>query len=281
MKNILITGGTGSLGRELTKQLYENFNLNLFTLSRDEMKQKDYMRDFPHVHCTLGDIRDYDRLKFLIKDAEIDTIFHLAALKHVDLLEYIPEEALATNVQGTLNIAKAAIEGNVKNVAFSSSDKAVAPVNTYGLTKALGEKICHSHNNSKISMKVFRWGNVLGSRGSVIHEFKRTLLERGIVEITDQRMTRFWIKLESAAQFMISNIEECPEKVGIPTMKAANIMRLAHTVATHLGVPYKVREVGIRSGEKIHESITLGICSQSADQYTDEELLGLVKSVLC
>lgn len=286
MKNILITGGTGSLGKELTRHLCKNVNYHIVSLSRSELGIKNCLSEFKsekNVHYTICDIRDKERVKSVIHQARIDTIFHLAALKHVDVIESMPEEAIKTNVIGTLNVIESAIEsGRVRNIGFSSSDKAVFPINAYGHTKALGEKLCASISSHLMRIKVFRWGNVVGSNGSVLHIFKKSLLEKREVNITDMKMTRFWVSLENVAKFMIDQINKPSEFIAIPPMLSAEVVELAHAVAAYLGIDeYIVNEIGIRPGEKLHEHITETQCSEHYERYTREELMQLVGDILC
>ncbi len=279
--SVLIIGGTGTLGQELTRQLLERGELSIRVLSRCELKQKEMSEKFrdKRLSFTLGDVRDLSTVRGAMRG--IHTVFYVAALKHVDTLEFNPEEAVKTNVLGTMNVADAAQSEGVRYVAFSSTDKAVAPINAYGMSKALAEKILLNRNrNGKTSFSVFRWANVMGSRGSVIPLFAETLKSQGVAYITDPEMTRFWIRIEDAARFMIEHHWKA-NGVMIPPMKAASVLRVIDRIAAHCGLDeYQVKRIGIRPGEKLHETITEGISSDTAEKYSDEELDGLLESVL-
>lgn len=258
-KSILITGGTGSFGKMFIKAIlkkYQNFE-RIIIFSRDELKQFEMMNTEPfndrRLRYFIGDVRDQDRLMRAFDG--VDFVVHAAALKQVPACEYNPFEAIKTNVLGAQNIINAAIERNVKKVIALSTDKACAPANLYGATKLCSDKLFIAGNNYVGShdtrFSVVRYGNVAGSRGSVIPYFRK-LIASGVeyLPITDTRMTRFWLKLEEAVEmvataFEIMNGGELFVKK-IPSMK---ITDLAQAVAPNLGI----KEIGIRPGEKIHE----------------------------
>jgi UDP-N-acetylglucosamine 4,6-dehydratase len=277
--NILVVGGTGTLGRELIKHYTEHGHA-VYCLSRDELKQQELKKLHPEVNFILGDVRD----GLPLIQAPVDILYYVAALKHIDVLENNIEQALSTNVLGTIKTAKDAIKMGIPKFAFSSTDKAVAPINVYGHTKALCEKYLAHLNavQSETKFYVFRWGNVIGSRGSVVHAFAKSILEKKPVNITDKYMTRFWIRIEDAVKFMVSKTEGKPKSdVLIPDMKAASVLSLLDAVAKKVGVyDYSCKTTGIRPGEKIHETICNGLSSQFADRYTDQELLSLLEGVL-
>lgn len=266
---ILITGITGTLGTEITKILLGE-NHDVIGYSRDEQKQ----RVFPYKDkCTmyLGDVRDKDRL--LEASRGVDLVFHFAALKCVDSLEENPEESVATNIIGTQNVLYAQRINEIPKVCFASTDKAVSPINVYGMSKGISERLVLRNPNNVVC----RYGNVIGSRGSVIPMFEKTLKEQQLVNITSTEMTRFWIKIEDAADFVFHS---GLTKVGlqIPFMKASSIVRVANAVANKVGVdPYRILHVGIRPGEKLHESLEQGVNSFECDQYTDQELMELIQ----
>lgn len=261
MKSLII-GGTGTLGQELTRQLLQEVDNEVVILSRCELKQRQMYEAFNRdvrIKFVLGDIRDKTTLTRAIFGRGFDVIFHVAALKHVDVLEENPEESVATNVLGTINVADVAIEAQVPHVVFSSTDKAVDPINAYGMSKGLSEKILYRRNEIQTSTKfcVFRWGNVIGSRGSAIHFFAKTLKETNTVFLTDSRMTRFWIKIEEAVRFMLDNYKTAPlAAAAIPEMRSAPIYTLACAVAQHVGAKdMNIVNIGFRRGEKMHEQI--------------------------
>lgn len=264
-----ITGITGTLGTEVTRILLAE-NHEVIGYSRDEQKQRVFKyRD----KCTmyLGDVRDKDRLLEASRGADI--IFHFAALKCVDSLEENPEESVATNIIGTQNVLYAQRINGILKVCFASTDKAVSPINVYGMCKGISEKLV-LRNPSNV---VCRYGNVIGSRGSVIPMFEKTLRDDQLVNITSTEMTRFWIKIEDAAEFVFhSGLTKCG--LQIPFMKAASVVRVANAVANKVGVnPYRILHVGVRPGEKLHERLQQGLDSFHCDQYTDQELMEMIK----
>lgn len=283
----IIVGGTGTLGRELTKQLlWADPEAKITCFSRDEMKQQQMRSEYPTVRYVIGDVRDRRTLDQVIAGHE--AVFHVAALKHVDVVESNPVEAIKTNILGTINVAEAALAAGARYVVFSSTDKAVLPINTYGHTKAICERYLLGLNTAQSATRfsVFRWGNVLGSRGSVIHAFAKSLTETKKICLTHSEMTRFWIHIEDAVGFMMSRYETAAlNRVQIPEMKAAKVLRLAEAIAKAKGVKkYSVEVVGIRVGEKIHEQLESNhefcLRSDNSPQYSDEELLAMVRAVV-
>ena len=283
--NVLIIGGTGTLGHALVPRLLrEGHNVTVF--SREEIKQKKMASLYPECRYVLGDIRDYESLvpHCFGKTA----VFHLAAMKHVDLAEVNLTECIKINLLGSMNVAKACLEAGVDYAVLSSTDKAVLPINAYGHCKALSERIFFDANGKGHTLfSVFRWGNVLGSRGSVLHAFTETLKKEKKVYITHFDMTRFWIHIEDAAAFMLSNYAfGNNNQVYIPPMKAAPLVALASATAQYLGVSdYKIESIPIRPGEKLHEWLdyhdpNFEMKSNNSEVYTDEELLGLVARTL-
>lgn len=281
-QEILIVGGTGTLGKALLELIGKNPTYKITVLSREELKQKNLMPKYPNVRFVIGDVRDYDSLAphCLGKDA----VFHLAAMKHVEMAETNSEESIKINLLGSMNVARAAINGGARVCVLSSTDKAVLPINNYGMCKALSEKHFFYLNDVQKITKfgVFRWANVLGSRGSVIHAFLKSLKEKRQVDITDARMTRFWIDIKDAARFILDSYENASvDAPMIPNMKAKSIMKIADLCAQHLEIrDYKVNITGIRPGEKIHEVIYSSheIClrSDEAEEYTDDEILSMI-----
>ena len=252
-KTILLTGGTGSFGRAFVRRALECRSVVVRVFSRDEMKQAELREDFgdAQVRYMIGDVRDKDRVARAAQDADI--IVHAAALKQVPACEYNPFEAVQTNVVGAQNIVDAAIAANVPTVVGLSTDKAVNPVNLYGATKLCAEKILIQGNayatRSKAKLSCVRYGNVVGSRGSVVPLFHRQR-ERGRLTITDERMTRFWITLDQSVEVVLRAIELAQGgEIFVPKIPSMRILDLAEAVA-----PDVPREVtGIRPGEKLHE----------------------------
>ncbi len=257
-KTILLTGGTGSFGKAFIKEIVLNHNVkSLRIYSRDELKQsllqEKYKGHSDILRFFIGDVRDGQRLK---RAAEgVDFIIHAAALKQVPSSEYNPFEAIKTNILGTQNVIEAAIDCNVPKTIFISTDKAVNPVNLYGATKLCAEKIVIQGNSyaggRDVRFAVVRYGNVMGSRGSVIPLFKKQS-KMGEVTLTDKKMTRFWLKIEDGVRFVINSLELMNGgEIFVPKIPSMKISDLALTLAPKA----KVKIVGIRPGEKIHETL--------------------------
>jgi UDP-N-acetylglucosamine 4,6-dehydratase len=258
-KNIFITGGTGSFGNELTEVLVNNYKPNkIIIFSRDEfkqyiMKQKFPESKYPCMRYFVGDVRDYDRL--LMATRNVDVLFHAAAMKQVDTVEYNPLEAIKKNINGTENIVTVSIMNNIKKVIGISTDKCVSPINLYGATKLCLEKLI-IHGNVMSGDKgpdfsVLRYGNVFGSRGSVAPLFLKQK-ETGELTITDERMTRFTLSLRQAINFVLntSSIMKGGE-VFVPKLPSYNILQLAKCI----GPDCKIKVIGKRPGEKLHEAM--------------------------
>jgi UDP-N-acetylglucosamine 4,6-dehydratase len=258
-KAILVTGGTGSFGQKFTEILLKNYEpKKIVILSRDEFKQYQMAKKFSDrkypIRYFLGDVRDKDRLFRAFEG--IDYVVHAAALKQVPALEYNPTEAVKTNVVGADNIVDAAIDAKVKKVIALSTDKAVNPINLYGATKLVAEKIfiaANAYAGGRVKFAVVRYGNVIGSRGSVIPLFLK-LKEQGIQEIpiTDTRMTRFWITLAESVDLVLKALEESEGgEVFVPKIPSMRII----DVAKAINPSCRFKTVGIRPGEKIHETL--------------------------
>jgi UDP-N-acetylglucosamine 4,6-dehydratase len=257
--NILITGGTGSFGRKFTEIILKEYHpKKLIIFSRDELKQFEMSqifsdREYDCIRYFIGDVRDIKRLQRAMHD--VDVVVHAAALKQVPACEYNPFEAIQTNIIGTKNVIDSAIDCGVQRAIMVSTDKAVNPINLYGATKLCAEKIFVQGNSysgaggSRFSCS--RYGNVVGSRGSVIPLFLKQR-QNGSITITDERMTRFWITLEQGVRFVIRCIEAMHGgEVFVPKIPSMRIMDLAKVVAPKC----KIEFVGIRPGEKVHESL--------------------------
>ena len=255
-KNILITGGTGSFGKKYTEIILSKFKPNkIIIFSRDELKQYEMSQEFndPCMRYFIGDVRDGVRLKEAMDG--VDFVIHAAALKHVPVAEYNPMECIKTNIDGAQNVIEAAIACEVDKVIALSTDKAANPINLYGATKLASDKLFVAANNMvgsrKTRFSVVRYGNVTGSRGSVIPFFKK-LLDEGATElpITDVKMTRFLITLEDGVNFVLKNFERMyGGEIFIPKIPSMYMTELAKAIAPNL--PHKI--IGIRPGEKLHE----------------------------
>ena len=255
----LVTGGTGSFGKEFVRTVIARWTpRKLIIFSRDELKQYEMAQEFspvtyPFMRYFIGDVRDAARLEMAMRD--VDVVIHAAALKHVPIAEYNPMECVKTNIVGAENVVNAAIKRGVSKVVALSTDKAANPINLYGATKLASDKIFVAANNLSgrdgCRFSVVRYGNVVGSRGSVI-PFFRKLIDEGTdhLPITDPRMTRFWITLPQGVNFVLSALEQTKGgEIFVPRIPATTITLLASSMAPDL--PQKV--VGIRPGEKLHE----------------------------
>ncbi|MBI5741710.1 MAG: SDR family NAD(P)-dependent oxidoreductase [Nitrospirae bacterium] len=266
-KNILLTGAAGTVGRELVRQLiaFGPSELRLMDNNETEMffLMEEYRND--HVFCFLGDIRDRDKLEKLSKD--VDIIIHSAAFKHVYLSEYNPFDVVQTNIIGVENIIRAATSGNVKLLLFTSSDKAVNPTNVMGTSKLMGERLITAasavRNNSNTIFSSTRFGNVLGSRGSVVPLFMKQIRKGGPVTITDKRMTRFVMTIEEAARLVLQSVLIAKGgEVFITKMPVVRIPDLAEAMIKLLAPKYgykpadiKTVEIGMKAGEKLYEEL--------------------------
>jgi UDP-N-acetylglucosamine 4,6-dehydratase (inverting) len=254
-KVILVTGGTGSFGRKFTEVVLKEYDVAaLRILSRDELKQLQMAQQFnnPRMRFFIGDVRDKDRLHRAMNG--VDIVVHAAALKQVPAAEYNPLEAVKTNVLGAANVIDTAIDNDVKKAMFISTDKAVHPVNLYGATKLVAEKLFiqgNAYSAGRTFLSCVRYGNVMGSRGSVIPLFLQQR-ESGTITITDERMTRFWITLEGGVRFVISCIERMVGgEVFVPKTPSMRLMDIVRTIA-----PEARKEIiGMRPGEKLHEEL--------------------------
>jgi UDP-N-acetylglucosamine 4,6-dehydratase len=274
-KRVLITGGTGSWGQELTRKLLLKKPKEIRIFSRNEAAQVDMQRtlDFhPCLSFIIGDIRDFEALDQAC--VNIDYVFHLAALKHVPICEMQPNEALKTNVIGTENVIKASIKQCVKKVIDVSTDKAVDPINFYGMTKAFGEKLMIRANylSEKTRFVCIRGGNVLGTNGSVVPFFKKQISSGKDVTITSKDMTRFFLTISEAISLLLKAAQESiGGETFVMKMKACRIIDLAKVLGKNLtnrSITFK--EIGIRPGEKLHEVLVSSYESPHTYQYTEQ-----------
>jgi UDP-N-acetylglucosamine 4,6-dehydratase/5-epimerase len=258
--SILITGGTGSFGRKCVEILLKHYEpKRLVVFSRDEQKHVDMERNqfpnsrHPQLRYFVGDVRDLPRLQRALRG--IDVVIHAAAMKHVPMAEYNPQECIATNVIGAQNVISACIDVGVERIIALSTDKAVSPVNLYGATKLCSDKLFVAANalagGDGPRFSVVRYGNVVGSKGSVIPFFLRER-EKGVLPVTDRRMTRFWITLDQGADFVLKSLSGMHGgEIFVPKLPSMRLMDLAKTI----GPDCRIEDVGIRPGEKLHESL--------------------------
>ena len=271
-KNILITGGTGSLGKELTRTILSNWPdvRRLIIYSRDEQKQFQMAQDFPAdqypaIRFFIGDVRDLERMERAFND--VDCVIHAAAMKHVHIAEYNPDECVKTNIGGAENVIKAAMSCGVKDVVALSTDKACAPINLYGATKLTSDKLFIAANNIKgkqdVKFSVVRYGNVMGSNGSVMPFFLKRK-ETGVLPITDPTMTRFNISLADGVKMVLHALEHAwGGELFVPKIPSYRITDLAQAIGPECEHPV----IGIRPGEKIHEEMIT-----SSDSFTTYDL---------
>jgi len=256
-KTVLVTGGTGTFGRAfVTTLLGDPAVKKIIVFSRDEFKQGEMQRELQDTHDRLrfflGDVRDLARLERAFQG--VDIVVHAAALKQVPALEYNPMEAVKTNIIGTQNVIDAALDNNVEKVLLVSSDKAAHPVNLYGATKLCAEKLCIAANayrsqDQRTALSVLRYGNVLGSRGSLVEIIKRQRVA-GVITLTDERMTRFWVTIERVMEHVMRTLE-CMRggEIFVPKMKSLRVVDAMRAIAPEC----EIKTIGIRPGEKLHE----------------------------
>jgi UDP-N-acetylglucosamine 4,6-dehydratase/5-epimerase len=255
-KTVLVTGGTGSFGNKVAKYLESQSPKRIIIYSRDEKKQYEMQKQHPDYHYVIGDVRDKERIFQACRG--VDFIFHAAALKHVPACENYPYEAVKTNIIGSNNVCEAAIYNNVEKVVALSTDKAVKPINAMGLSKSMMEKIVCSQNQQAIGT-VFccvRYGNVMGSRGSVIPFFRQLLSEKKSLTITDEKMTRFMMTLDESVDLVLYAMKNAiGGEVFVKKSPACLVTDLARTMIKKYGDGdiSRIKTVGIRPGEKIDE----------------------------
>jgi UDP-N-acetylglucosamine 4,6-dehydratase/5-epimerase len=281
---VLILGATGTLGRAMIKELLENGSAReIRCVSRDELKLSELKKEFNDIRIKtfIGDIRDKTSIAPQFRG--VDTVFHFAALKRIPEMEAQPVECLKTNVLGTLNAAELARDYGIKDFIFSSTDKAALPINAYGKAKGLSEDILFSMNGGATNFSVYRWGNIVSSRGAVTHAFSEAAVKGEPAKITDPEMTRFWIKIESAVKFILSSYAIPSNEPKIPKMKAARVVRVLEAICKIKGASVNYVITGIRPGEKLHENIVFERdkaqqpSSFTSPWYTDDELVELLE----
>jgi UDP-N-acetylglucosamine 4,6-dehydratase len=268
-KSILITGGTGSFGKRFVKILLERYNVKkIVVFSRDELKQSEMSNELikykKKLRFFIGDIRDLQRLKFALN--EVDIVIHAAALKQVPTAEYNPFEVVKTNIIGTQNVIEAVVESKVERAIALSTDKAAAPINLYGASKLSADKIFVAANNySKKKFSVVRYGNVMMSRGSVIPLFIEQS-KNGVITLTDKRMTRFSITLDQGVDFVIQCLNKMwGGELFVPKIPSYKIIDVAKAFAPNC----KIKFLGLRPGEKIHEEMITSSDSFNTLEYKD------------
>lgn len=256
--DVLVTGGTGSFGKAFIRHLLDEHDpARVVIFSRDELKQYEVRQLFnndPRLRWFIGDIRDVDRLRRAMHGVKY--VVHAAALKQVDTAEYNPFEYVQTNVAGSQNVVEAAIDTGVEKVVALSTDKASSPINLYGATKLVADKLFVSANHyaahHPARFAVVRYGNVMGSRGSVIPFFAKLAAEGKSLPITDKRMTRFWISLPQAVRFVVDSFSlMAGGELYVPRIPSMRVIDLATAIAPEA----TTHEIGVRPGEKLHEEM--------------------------
>jgi UDP-N-acetylglucosamine 4,6-dehydratase len=275
-QSILITGGTGSFGKKYVKTIFARYKpKRVVVFSRDELKQVEMQRefDYPQMRYFIGDVRDVDRLMQAMRG--IDCVIHAAALKHVPVAEYNPTECIRTNVHGAENVIRAAIENEVHKVIALSTDKAANPLNLYGATKLASDKLFVAANNiaggHRTQFAVVRYGNVVGSRGSVVPLYRKLLSENATdLPITHPDMTRFWITLQQGVDFVLTNFERMQGgEIFIPKIPSIRLTDLTEAMAP--GMPTRI--IGIRPGEKLHELMCAADDSYNTLEFHDHYVI--------
>ncbi|SDZ33561.1 UDP-N-acetylglucosamine 4,6-dehydratase [Evansella caseinilytica] len=272
-KVILVTGGTGSFGKKFIEVVLRQDVKKVIVFSRDELKQYEMAQEYtnPRIRFFIGDVRDKERL-YRAFDG-VDIVIHAAAMKQIGACEYNPFEAVKTNINGAQNIIEAAIDRGVKRVIALSTDKACSPINLYGATKLTSDKLFVAANSyvgdKETKFSVVRYGNVVGSRGSVVPFFKK-IRATGKIPITDERMTRFWISLEMGVRFVIDNLKRMQGgEVFVPKIPSMKVTELAAAIAPEC----EIEIVGIRPGEKLHEAMITEDDARQTLEYEDYYLI--------
>lgn len=284
MSKAIIVGGTGTLGQAMTKALLKKgFEVTVF--SRSEHKQHEMKRTFPQCRYIIGDARDFSSLDKAMHGHDICFAFH--AMKHVDICELHPEESIKTNIMGNINIRDAVLKHQVPFCVFSSTDKAVDPINVYGNCKAIAEKIMMQANGRGTLFTNFRWGNILNSNGSIIPIFIKKLKNREPVQLTHPEMTRFFLKIETAVNFILENYWIPNSDCYFPSCKSAKIVDVINTLGLILDVEPVIEVVGLRPGEKLHEVLRSAhsekgaiSSNDTANFLTEGELIDLLEELV-
>jgi UDP-N-acetylglucosamine 4,6-dehydratase len=279
-KSILLTGGTGSFGQKFVEMILKKFPKikKLIIFSRDELKQHNMQikypeKRYPQLRFFLGDVRDYERLKHALYG--VDYVIHAAALKQVDTAEYNPFEAIKTNILGAENIIRASIDNSVKKVMAISTDKAANPINLYGATKLCSDKLFIAANNFKgkkdVEFSLTRYGNVIGSRGSVLHVFQKLIKSNSnFLTITHPQMTRFWLKIETGVEFVFKNFSRMQGgEIFIPKIPSVKITDVAKSFDKNI----KLKIIGMKPGEKIHEILLPRDSSHHSIEFKDHYVI--------
>ena len=255
-KTILITGGTGSLGKALIKRL-KQFN-KIIVYSRDEGKQALIFGDNPEIIRVIGDIRDYDKLNVTLKRYKVDYIIHTAALKRIDDMEFYPDECVKTNIAGSENVARAALENNVEKCILVSTDKACQPVNVYGSSKFIAERIFtnYDYNSKSTIFSSVRYGNVIASRGSFIPLWLDMIKKGQTLKVTSENMTRFLFTLDNAVDAVLGAlINSLGGEVFVPQINSYTLPSCIKALESILSTKCKTIITGLRPGEKLHEDM--------------------------
>ena len=255
-KTILITGGTGSLGQALIKRLKHSNKIIVY--SRDEGKQALIFGDNPEIICVIGDIRDYDKLNVTLKRHKVDYIIHTAALKRIDDMEFHPDECVKTNIAGSENVARAALENNVKKCILVSTDKACQPVNVYGSSKFIAERIFtnYDYNSKSTIFSSVRYGNVIASRGSFIPLWTDLINNNQVLKVTSNEMTRFLFTLEDAVDAVLGTLDNAlGGEVFVPQINSYTLPTCVKALEVILNKKSKTKVIGLRPGEKLHEDM--------------------------
>tara|TARA_R110002167_G_scaffold65782_5_gene186147 strand:- start:1456 stop:2427 length:972 start_codon:yes stop_codon:yes gene_type:complete len=255
-KTILITGGTGSLGQALIKRLKHSNKIIVY--SRDEGKQALIFGDNPEIICVIGDIRDYDKLNVTLKRHKVDYIIHTAALKRIDDMEFHPDECVKTNIAGSENVARAALENNVKKCILVSTDKACQPVNVYGSSKFIAERIFTNYDfySTSTIFSSVRYGNVIASRGSFIPLWLDMIKKGKTLRVTSEDMTRFLFTLDDAVEAVLGALDNSlGGEVFVPQINSYTLPSCIKALENILSVKCKTIITGLRPGEKLHEDM--------------------------